>query len=103
MNRGDRTAMGGAVHDTDMMPTIHGDPESAHTAVADPRPGLVHPVAGGVLALAAAMGIGRFAYTPILPAMEAAAHLDTAQAGLLAAANYAGYLVGALLIAVVVP
>ncbi len=51
---------------------------------------------GGGAALAAAMGIGRFAYTPILPAMEAAAHLDTNQAGLLASANYAGYLAGAL-------
>jgi len=56
---------------------------------------------GGGAALAVAMGIGRFAYTPILPAMEAAAHLDTNQAGLLASANYAGYLVGALAIAVI--
>ncbi len=66
-------------------------------------PALLRPVAGGVLALAAAMGIGRFAYTPILPAMQRVAHLDTAQAGFLAAANYAGYLVGALLIVVAVP
>ncbi len=51
---------------------------------------------GGAAALAVAMGIGRFAYTPILPAMEAAAYLDTGQAGLLASANYAGYLAGAL-------
>jgi len=57
-------------------------------------------VAGGA-ALAVAMGIGRFAYTPILPAMEAAAHLDTNQAGLLASANYAGYLAGALATAVI--
>jgi len=56
---------------------------------------------GGGAALAAAMGIGRFAYTPILPAMEAAAHLDTSQAGLLASANYAGYLAGALATAVI--
>lgn len=67
------------------------------------RPALLRPVLGGVLALAAAMGIGRFAFTPLLPAMQRAAHLDPAQAGLLAAANYAGYLVGALLIAVAVP
>ena len=66
-------------------------------------PALLRPVAGGVLALAAAMGIGRFAYTPILPTMQRVAHLDTAQAGFLAAANYAGYLVGALLIVVAVP
>src|SRR5829696_4407609 len=63
----------------------------------------VLPLLGGVLALAAAMGIGRFAYTPLLPAMQEAAGLDPTQAGLLAAANYAGYLVGALLAAAGVP
>jgi predicted MFS family arabinose efflux permease len=61
------------------------------------------PLIGGILALAAAMGIGRFAYTPLLPAMQEAAGLDPTQAGLLAAANYAGYLAGALLAAVAVP
>src|SRR5215204_1132884 len=61
------------------------------------------PLLGGILALAAAMGIGRFAYTPLLPAMQQAAGLDPTQAGLLAAANYAGYLAGALLVAVAVP
>jgi predicted MFS family arabinose efflux permease len=58
---------------------------------------------GGILALAAAMGIGRFAYTPILPAMQEAEGLGATQAGLLAAANYGGYLVGAILVAVAVP
>ncbi len=67
------------------------------------QPTLPQTVLGGILALAAAMGIGRFAFTPILPAMQRATQLDTAQAGLLAAANYAGYLVGALLIAIAVP
>src|SRR5829696_2471648 len=61
------------------------------------------PLLGGILALAAAMGIGRFAYTPLLPAMQQAAGFDPAQAGLLAAANYAGYLAGALLAAFAVP
>src|SRR5215212_8787035 len=61
------------------------------------------PLLGGIVALAAAMGIGRFAYTPLLPAMREAAGLDSTQAGLLAAANYAGYLAGALLVAVAVP
>src|SRR5918997_911585 len=68
-----------------------------------PLPPQLLPLLGGILALAAAMGIGRFAYTPLLPAMQEAAGFDPTQAGLLAAANYAGYLVGALLAAVAVP
>jgi MFS family permease len=54
-------------------------------------------VAGaGLVALAVAMGIGRFAFTPILPMMEADAGLTLKAAGGLAAANYLGYLLGAL-------
>jgi len=68
-----------------------------------PCPPHLLPLVGGILALAAAMGIGRFAYTPLLPAMQQAAGLDPTQAGLLAAANYAGYLAGALLAAFAVP
>ena len=47
-------------------------------------------------ALAAGMGIGRFAFTPILPLMQAEGALTLAGGGWLAAANYAGYLAGAL-------
>jgi hypothetical protein len=49
----------------------------------------------GALALAVAMGIGRFAFTPVLPLMQDEG-LGVAQGGWLAAANYLGYLAGAL-------
>lgn len=42
------------------------------------------------------MGIGRFVYTPILPAMLAAGAIDPAGAGWLAGANFLGYLFGAM-------
>jgi MFS family permease len=47
-------------------------------------------------ALAAAMGVGRFVFTPILPLMEAQAGLTREGASLLATGNYLGYLVGAI-------
>lgn len=50
----------------------------------------------GALSLAAAMGIGRFAFTPVLPLMLGEGLLNVAQGGWAAAANYAGYLAGAL-------
>jgi Uncharacterised MFS-type transporter YbfB len=50
----------------------------------------------GLVSLAVAMGIGRFAFTPLLPIMLAERSVDLAGASLLASANYFGYLVGAL-------
>lgn len=44
-----------------------------------------------------AMGIGRFAYTPILPLMQHSLAFTDAAAGYLASSNYAGYLAGAVL------
>lgn len=54
-------------------------------------------ILAGALLLAGAMGIGRFAYTPLLPAMQDALGWSVAQAGDVASANFLGYLAGALL------
>ncbi len=50
----------------------------------------------GLVALAVAIGIGRFAFTPILPMMQEDSGVSVAAGGWLAAANYVGYLLGAL-------
>lgn len=50
----------------------------------------------GFVALAVAMGIGRFAFTPLLPMMQHDLGLGLAQGGWLASANYLGYFAGAL-------
>lgn len=52
---------------------------------------------GGIFSLMIAMGIGRFAYTPILPLMQNALSFSDAMAGYLASNNYAGYFSGAIL------
>jgi len=51
----------------------------------------------GMVALGVAMGIGRFAFTPLLPMMLNDGVIDLPAASWLASANYIGYLVGALL------
>ncbi len=51
---------------------------------------------GGLIAMAAAVGIGRFVYTPILPFMEEGLGLTKVDASIIASANFLGYLLGAL-------
>jgi predicted MFS family arabinose efflux permease len=51
---------------------------------------------GGVCCLLIAMGIGRFAYTPLLPAMQRATGFGNQMAGFIASSNFLGYFLGAL-------
>ncbi|MFJ8387869.1 YbfB/YjiJ family MFS transporter [Streptomyces sp. NPDC094438] len=48
------------------------------------------------LAMAVAMGVGRFVFTPILPMMEHQAQVTASDGASIATANYLGYLLGAL-------
>ncbi|MFH1085022.1 MAG: MFS transporter [Chloroflexota bacterium] len=54
-------------------------------------------LAMSTLVVLGSLGLGRFGYTLLLPAMQAGLDLDNAQAGALASANLAGYLALAVL------
>ncbi|TKI02484.1 YbfB/YjiJ family MFS transporter [Martelella alba] len=66
-----------------------------------PHPGTVLPiwviVVGSTISLGVAMGISRFAFTPILPMMIHDGVLTLAFGSTLASVNYLGYLAGAML------
>ena len=54
-------------------------------------------IATGAAALAIAIGIGRFSYTPILPYMLEELNLSKTNGGLIASWNFFGYLFGSLM------
>ena len=59
-----------------------------------------HPwqvLCAGIASLVLTVGLARFAYTPLLPLMQAQAGLSETLGGWLATLNYAGYMTGALI------
>ncbi|MCO5159322.1 MAG: YbfB/YjiJ family MFS transporter [Aquamicrobium sp.] len=59
-----------------------------------------HPwqvLCAGIASLVLTVGLARFAYTPLLPLMQAQAGLSESMGGWLATLNYAGYMTGALI------
>lgn len=53
-------------------------------------------IVGGILLLVIAMGISRFAFTPVLPFMRQDVGLSFKEGSYLASSNYIGYFIGAL-------
>lgn len=64
----------------------------------DPRPSHWSVLASGICALVLTLGVARFAYTPMIPVMQAQTGMGEALAGWLAGWNYLGYLSGVLLV-----
>jgi predicted MFS family arabinose efflux permease len=58
---------------------------------------VVRPIIAGCCATFLGVGVARFGYAPLLPAMVQGGWLGPGAAGILGAANLAGYLLGALL------
>ncbi|MCX4538509.1 YbfB/YjiJ family MFS transporter [Streptomyces sp. NBC_01669] len=75
------------------MTDVLAPPTRSRSQATSPWPTVLR----GATALAAAMGVGRFAYTPIMPLMHARAGMPESMGASLATANYIGYLAGALL------
>ena len=70
---------------------------ASHQFVAPTGPHAARQAAiAGMVALAVVLGIGRFAFTPLLPLMLHGGGLDIRHGGWLASFNYAGYFVGAV-------
>jgi predicted MFS family arabinose efflux permease len=75
-----------------MAKDVQAEKEKQTPASAGPWPIAL----AGLVALAVAMGLGRFAFTPILPMMLNDGVLDLPGASWLASANYLGYMLGAI-------
>ncbi len=77
------------------MPSLPSSPSSGV-----PSPRFLSPryrvLLAGVFSQLLCIGVARFAYTPLLPMMQQQTWLSDAQGGWLAALNYAGYMLGAL-------
>ncbi|WP_040010990.1 YbfB/YjiJ family MFS transporter [Cupriavidus sp. HMR-1] len=77
------------------MPSANADVSSGRLTRQTAGPWAV--ALAGLVSLALAMGIGRFAFTPLLPMMLHDGTVTLAEGSALATLNYIGYLLGALL------
>jgi predicted MFS family arabinose efflux permease len=87
------------------LPRLHsanraGSERSTGAALPPNLPQAAAVALAGTLLLAVALGIGRFAYTPLLPFMQETLGWSVPQAGDVASANFVGYMVGALIASV---
>ncbi|HEY4375447.1 MAG TPA: YbfB/YjiJ family MFS transporter [Burkholderiales bacterium] len=78
---------------THTIPAMHTEAPAQRSAR---EPSAHAALWAGLFGLVAAMGIGRFSFTPLLPLMQQDAGLTLNQGSWLATANYVGYLAGAL-------
>lgn len=78
---------------------LHYPPETPVTAKIPSSPALVRQILILSLAPAIGLGVGRFAYSLVLPDMRDALHWSYSSAGLLNTINAGGYLAGALVTA----
>jgi uncharacterized MFS-type transporter YbfB len=76
-------------------PFSSSSPEPRHAPFCTPTSSL-SPAYAGAAATLSGIGLARFAYVPLFPAMVAAGWVTGAEGGFLGAMNLAGYLIGVL-------